>query len=78
MMSAIAFHARVLGKGFIRMLVGAMTAGCIGLAVYGFTAIPSEGGYTAVVDFLFSVIFLAIAFIGVYVMGGNPKKGGRK
>lgn len=78
MMNAIAFHARVLGKGFVRMLIGAMTAGFIGLAGYGFMAIPSEGGYAAVVDFLFSVIFLVIAFVGIYVMGGNPKKGGRK
>ena len=60
------------------MLVGAMTAGFIGLAGYGFMAIPSEGGYAAVADFVLAVFFLVIAVVGVYIMGGNQKKGGKK
>lgn len=78
MLEAIKFHARVLGKGFVRMLVGAATAGAGALAVYGFTVVRNEAGYAAVGDFLLSVMALAIALGGVYLMGGSKKKGARK
>lgn len=78
MLEAIKFHARVLGKGFVRMLVGAATAGSAMLAVYGFATVSKEIGYAAVGDFLLSVMALVIAFGGVYLMGGNKKKGANK
>lgn len=78
MMNAIKFHARVLGKGFIRMLVGTITAGFAAAAVYGFAVIPKEEGYAAVGDFLLAIVSLIIALCGVYIMGGSQKKGAKK
>lgn len=74
----IGFHVRILTKGFIKMLWGAVMATAIGFAIYGYTIVPSEGGYAAVNDFLLSTVTLAIALIGMYVMGGNGKKGAKK
>lgn len=78
MITTIAYHARILGKGFARMLIGNLTAGFIAAAVFGFTMIPKEGGYAAVADFLVAVICLVIAVMGVYIMGGSKKKGAKK
>ena len=78
MITFIAYHARVLGTGFVRMLVGAITAGFIAAAVYGFAIVPKEGGYAAVGDFLLSIFCLVVAFAGVYIMGGSKKKGAKK
>lgn len=74
MMESIAYHARVFGKGFIRMLVGAGTALCAGLAVCGFLAVTGKAGYAAVGEFLMSILCLAGAVAGVYLMGGNCKR----
>ena len=78
MITTIAYHARILGKGFVRMLIGAATAGFIATSVYAFTVIPKEGGYAAVGDFLLAITCLVIAFCGVYIMGGSKKKGAKK
>ncbi len=78
MIDTIAYHAKVLGKGFVRMLVGAATAGAGALAIYGFAVVGNESGYAAVGDFLLSVLAMVIAVAGVYIMGGNKKKGVKK
>ena len=77
MMNTIVYHGKILCKGFVRMLIGAICAGLIAAAVYGFAMIPSEGGYAAVGDFVGAIIALVIAFGGVYIMGGK-KKGDKK
>ena len=74
MMENIVSHAQVLGKGFIRMLVGAVTAGAGALAVYGFIAVTRKAGYAAVGDFLLSLLAMIFAVCGVYIMGGRNKK----
>lgn len=78
MMEAIKYHAQVMGRGFVRMLVGAVTAAFAAAAVYGFVVVPGEGGYAAVADFVLAILALFIAFSGVYIMGGSPKKGAKK
>ena len=77
MMNAIVCHCKIFAKGFGRMLIGAINAGLIAAAVYGFAMIPNEGGYAAVGDFVGAIIALVIAFGGVYIMGGK-KKGDKK
>ena len=78
MIEMIAVHARVLGKGFVRMLVGAATACIAGLGIYGFAVVSRETGYAAVGDFLLSVLAMVLAVAGVYLMGGSCKKKGAK
>lgn len=75
MIEMIAVHAQVLGKGFVRMLVGAATAGIAGLGIYGFAVVSQETGYAAVGDFLLSVLAMVLAVAGVYLMGGSCKRG---
>ena len=73
---AIAVHGKILWKGFIRMLFGAATAGLIGLAAYGFIMIPSEGGWTAVCEFIGATATVVVAVSCVYAMGGAKKRRG--
>ena len=77
MMNAIVCHCKIFATGFVRMLIGAICAGLIAAAVYGFAMIPNEGGYAAVGDFVGAIIALGFAFGGVYIMGGK-KKGDKK
>lgn len=71
-------HFHILTKGCIKMLWGTTTAVMIATAVYGYTVVPTEGGYAAVRDFLLSTLFLIIALGCMYLMGGNSKKGAKK
>lgn len=73
----IAYHVKVLVRGFGRVVYGTAVAGLFGLAVYGFTAIPTEGGYVAVCDFIASMATLFVALNGVYAFGARKKKRGR-
>ena len=74
--NAIVNHGKILWKGFTRMLFGTATAGLIGLAVYGFVMIPSEGGWTAVCEFIASTATVVVALNCVYAMGGAKKRRG--
>lgn len=70
--------AVTMGKGFVRSLWGTAVTGGIGLAVYGYAAIPAEGGYVAVCEFLIATVFVVLALGGMYIMGGTCKKGAKK
>ncbi len=70
--------AYMMGKGFVRSLWGTAVTAAIGMAVYGYVAIPTEGGYVAVVDFILATAFLGLALFCMYIMGGTCKKGGKK
>lgn len=73
---AIGYHSKILLKGFLRMMYGSLTAGLIGLAVYGFTMIPSEGGWTAVCEFIASTATVVVALNCLYAQGGAKKRRG--
>lgn len=70
-------HLKIMLKGFLRTLHGTATAGLLVFAVYGFAAIPAEGGYIAVADFVVSVATLVVALLNVYLLGkgGTKRKG---
>lgn len=71
------YHSKVLLRGLAKTLYGTSVAGLVGLAVYGFVMIPSEGGYTAVCEFVVASITLGIAISAMYSFGGRGRKKGR-
>ena len=72
---AICFHTKIMLRGFAKMLYGTVTAGLIGFAVYGFAAIPSEGGYAAVCDFIGAVALTVVALCCLYLFGSTKRRG---
>ena len=76
-MEVTGFHSLVLLRGFIKTLYGAATAGLIAFAVYGLAAIPTEGGYAAVCDFVTALASLIVAVLCMYTFGCRKQKKGR-
>lgn len=72
------FHGRVLAKGLVKALCGAAASGLGWLGVHGYAMIPTEGGYTAVCDFIASTAMVIVAILGMYLMGGRCRKPGKK
>lgn len=73
----VCYHGKILLRGFAKVLYGAAVAGLIVLAVYGFQAIPTEGGYAAVGDFVCAVATTVVALGCMYAFGCSRKKTGR-
>lgn len=71
----VSIHGKILLRGFIRMVFGALTAGLFALAVFGFVMVSSESGWTAVCDFIASTAMAVIAVTCVYIQGGKRKRG---
>lgn len=69
---------KTMGKGLVRSLWGTAVAGSTAAAVYGYTAIPGDIGYAAVVEFIAATCILCMAMTGMYIMGGTTKKEGKK
>lgn len=74
----ILFHTKVLFKGFKRVVFGASTAGLIAFAVYGFYVIPSEGGWSAVCDFVTAIATMVVAMVSMYAIGAGYKRGAKR
>ena len=68
-LQAICFHCKILLRGFTKVVYGTVTAVLVCLAVYGFAAIPSEGGYAAVVDFISAAACIVVAVALMYSLG---------
>jgi hypothetical protein len=71
------FHASIFLRGIARTLYGALIAGLIAFAVYGFIHIKNEGGYAAVFDFVAACAILIIALVNAYMLGGK-KRGAKR
>ena len=54
-----------------------LMAAVLAMMADGFAAIPSEGGYVAVCDFICAVSLAVISLSGLYLFGGRQKKGRR-
>lgn len=65
----IIYQAKLILRGLVRMVWGAATAVVLRLAVCGFLAIPNEGGYAAVGDFIAACALLVLVVVSVYVQG---------
>lgn len=70
---AVKFHAKIAWRGLCRTLYGALIAGLIALAVYGFISVTTETGWVAVCDFVASCATLVVAISNMYLMGGRKK-----
>ena len=68
------FHARILWRGFLRTVYGALIAGLIAMAIYGFVSASKEAGWDAVFDYIVSAVLL-IEAIGNMHFIGRMKKG---
>ena len=78
----VKFHARILWRGFLRTVYGAMIAGLIAMAIYGFVSAQNEAGWEEVFDYIVSAVLLIeaignIHFIGRRNNGGTKSKGRR-
>ena len=72
------YQGTILARGLVKTVFGAATAGALAMAGYGFWMIPSEGGYTAVCEFVAAIATLWVALSCVYVQGGGRRKKGAK
>lgn len=73
---AVKFYAKVAWRGFCRTLYGALIAGLMAMAIYGFVSLSVETGWVAVWDFVASCATLLVALSNMYFIGTN-KKGGK-
>jgi hypothetical protein len=72
-------HGKIMLKGFARMLHGTLTAGWFALSAIGFAAIPTDGGYTAVAEFIAATAAACIGLAFMYAQGaGKLKRGDAK
>lgn len=69
----VKFHAKIAWRGFYRMLYGALVAGLMAMAIYGFVSLTNETGWVAVWDFVASCATMLVALSNMYMMGGNKK-----
>lgn len=70
---AFKFHAKIAWRGFYRTAYGALVAGLVTMAIYGFVSVTTETGWTAVCDFIASFATLIVALANMYWMGCNKK-----
>lgn len=66
-------HAKIAVRGFFRMMCGAIIAGLLVASVYGIANINNENGWTAVSEFVVSVVASMLTLFGMYVMGGKRR-----
>lgn len=76
------FHVRILWRGFLRTVYGALIAGLIAMAVYGFVSAQNEAGMEEAFDYIVSAVLLLESIGNMYFMGrrnngGNKSKGRR-
>jgi FtsH-binding integral membrane protein len=71
-------HGKILLKGFLRTMYGALTAGLFALAICGYAMIITESGWVAVSEFVLSTCTAILAVICMYVQGGHAKKGAKR
>ena len=62
-------YIKILLRGFLKTMYGTLTTAFFAGAVYVFTLIPSEGGYTAVCAFMVATMMLVMACRAMYAFG---------
>ena len=73
----VKFHARILWRGFLRTVYGAMIAGLIAMAIYGFVSAQKEVGLEAVFDYIVSTVLMIESIGNMYFMGRRKNGGAR-
>ena len=73
-------HARILWRGFCRVIYGTVVTGLIAMAIYLFVSIATKTGWAAVWRFVVACVLLAEGIGNMYFIGrkktgaGNRKK----
>lgn len=62
-------YMKTLMRGFLKTMYGTLVTAFFAGAVYVFTLIPSEGGYTAVCAFMVATLMLLMACRAMYAFG---------
>ena len=75
-MNAFLRFGKTMAKGVWRMICGSAAACTMIVAIWGFTTITREDGYTAVVNFVGAALVLALAFVFLYALGGGKRRRG--
>lgn len=70
----IKHHMKTLLRGFLKTMYGTLTTAFFAGAVYVFTLIPSEGGYTAVSAFMVATLMFIMACRAMYAFGCRKGK----
>ena len=79
-LSRVKFHARVLWRGFCRVIYGTVVTGLIAMAIYFFVSITAKTGWAAVWRFVVACVLLSEGIGNMYFVGrkktgaGNRKK----
>ena len=73
----VKFHLLVMWRGFCRTVYGAVVAGLIAMAIYGFVSAQNEVGWEEVFDYVVSAVLLIEAIGNMYFMGRLKKNGAR-
>ena len=71
------FHARILWRGFLRTGYGALIAGLIAMAIYGFVSARNEAGWEEVFDYIVSTVLMIESLGNMYFIGRLKKNGYR-
>ena len=76
-LARVKFHARILWRGFLRTVYGALIAGLIAMAIYGFVSARNEVGLEAAFDYIVSSVLLLESIGNMYFIGRLKKNGAR-
>ena len=71
------FHARILWRGFLRTVYGALISGLVAMAIYGFVSAQNEVGWEEVFDYIVSSVLLLESIGNMYFIGRLKKNGAR-
>ena len=71
------FHARILWRGFLRTVYGALIAGLIAMAIYGLVSAQNEVGWEKVFDYIVSAVLLLESIGNMYFIGRLKNNGSR-
>ena len=73
----VKFHLRIMWRGFCKTVYGALIAGLIAMAIYGFVSAKKEVGLEAAFDYIVSSVLLLESIGNMYFMGRLKKNGAR-
>lgn len=78
----VKLHARILWRGFCRVIYGTVVTGLIAMAIYLFVSIATKTGWAAVWRFVVACVSLTEGFVNMYFIGrkknGTGKQGKEK
>ena len=71
-------HARILWRGFYRVIYGTVVAGLIAMAIYLFVSITTKTGWAAVWRFVVACVSLTEGFVNMHFIGRKKNGAGNR